>query len=231
MYQCPSCKETVPITSNDPVDNIRIHLNQHKKFGKLAYPVSCVIKSCTSNFSDLKNLYKHIRKYHAFDRAPAVENEPMEINAADGFDDGVDMRENDAEPEQDFNFEQFMEELENNLKTNLFEMILEFRAKSSVTFTTTLFIINIIGSIINLLLDKILYAVGQCLSADSSETRRNLVKIEEAFNRLKKCTTAFDSEFKIRQKYMSHPLFVKPKEVVISQRSYHKSKMNFTYHS
>ncbi len=226
MYNCPSCKETISTTSNDPVDDVRIHLNQHKKFGKLVFPVSCVKESCTSNFIDLKNLYKHIRKYHAVDPAPAVEDELMQFNGADGLDDCVDMQENCAKQKQDFNLEQFMVELENDLKNNLFEMMLEIRAKASVTFTTTLLIINIISSVINFLLDKILYAVGQCLSADPFETRNKLVQLETAFGRLKTCTTVFDSEFKIRKYYESHPLFVQPKEIVISQRYY--KKLNYS---
>ena len=114
-----------------------------------------------------------------------------------------------------------MEDLQKDLEKDIFNMILNFRSKASVTFSTTLHVVKIISSVIQRITNQIFEGVDKYFNSVAGLAESHspfLRKMESTFEKIKSSTLSYDSEDKIRRRYQSHPLFVPPKSVVVSSR-------------
>ncbi len=229
MYTCPKCKIVLLVEN---LDAIRVHLNKHKTLGELEFPVSCLKENCQSDFNSIHHVMRHLRIYHPIMNV----NDAIEMEENDQLGSLNDMdtppaTSNAASPDEDF--DSVMSSLNESLIKELFSTLLNLRAKASVTFSTTVGVIKTVSNIIQLVMNKVLEAVRNYvhLSADISASPSLLVeKMASAFEKIKKAASVYDSELKIRQSYETHPLFVQPKEIVLSHRYSNKKSCTFLLH-
>lgn len=73
MFVCPSCKIDVAVFA---LDDIRSHLNEHKMFGHLNYPISCCQQNCKSTFESIRNFQRHFHSFHLADLDRVAEPYP-----------------------------------------------------------------------------------------------------------------------------------------------------------
>jgi len=200
------------------LDEIRVHLNRHKTLGELKFPVECLKINCESDFNSIHHLMRHLRNFHPIlngnDEMEIEENNEQAINDVDS------PITNNLVPD-DEDFDSIMSSLNESLIGELFNTLLNLRAKASVTFSTTVDVVNTVSNIVQLVMNKVLEAVRKffSLSADTAESPMLLVeKMASAFEKIKRTASAYDSEAKIRKSYENHPLFVQPREIVLSHR-------------
>ena len=227
MYYCPTCDKNIAVNSSN---DVRYHLNQHKKFGQLRFPIQCSQGQCKSSFASISNLMKHLGRH----QPPIIfENaEEMEYLDEDEENDIIENPENDVTIESDHEendlptapqpqcVEELFKKFEDDMKNQLFEIILSFRSKGNVTLLTTLQIIEEISGFISSLIDKMLQAMRNqfLVTTDVGQIPGIVEQFSKCLESVKKIPASFNSEYKIRQHYESHPLFVSPESLVISQR-------------
>ncbi len=236
MYNCPTCRRNINVRN---VSDIRIHLNNHKKYCQLKFPVPCLqVENCNKTFVYIQGLIQHVRKYHPINEGNDLAMDWQDHNMPDSSDseenqsqcDEPNVTENEIEPidpiaqpvqpeEEDAqpSFEDVIDNFVKELQSSLFEKLIELRAKGSVTLATSLHFVELLSFFIKKIYSNILEAVGLLVGGDYNAPEI-LEKLKFGFKKLKKATSSCDSEYKIRKQFHSHPLFVHPEELVISQR-------------
>ena len=234
MYFCPTCNDSIDVNS---VNDVRTHLHNHKKYGTLKYPIRCLQNDdiCKSSFSHVQALLKHIRIYHPIQEDNDVVMEELLIEERQelvGNDLGlpnnhfIEQEENHVEEdngqriinEETQSFEEIVRQFEEELSNDIFEMLLDFRSKASVTLQTSLHAVDMISFFMTRFGDMLLEAIRLLLSTAIFDIGNVMAKLRLLMDKIKKTTTRFNSEDKIRRKYASHPLFVPPESLVISKR-------------
>jgi len=233
MYFCPTCNDIIDVNS---VKDVRTHLHNHKKYGKLEFPIRCLQNDfCKSSFRDVRNLLAHIRIYHpiqedndvvmeehlAEERQGLVGND-LELPINNHF---LEQEENHVEEDngqriinEEISFEDIVRKFEEELSNDIFEMLLDFRSKASVTLQTSLHAVDMISFFMTRFGDMLLEAIRLLLPTAIVDIENVMAKLRLLIDQIKKTTTRFNSEDKIRRKYASHPLFVPPESLVISKR-------------
>lgn len=203
MYKCPCCFETFNM-----LKDAEVHIKLHRDFGKLDSPIPCLVENCLSKIAEIKNLMKHIRTYH---RA-TVENEAIELQNEHNHE--MEQEEelaggNNCQEPQVLSFEEFLGAFQNELSREIFEMLLDLRSKASITFSTTVLVVRMISTVINMLLDNVSRGLRGhfSLSLDHPDIASLLLQLT-SFEKIKSCASQFDSEYKIRKKYQAHPLIL-----------------------
>lgn len=238
MFNCPSCLININVTN---VADIRIHLNNHKRYCQLKFPIPCLqTENCKKTFVYIQGLIQHVRKYHPIDEGNdfvmdwQTHNMPVGSDSEDiqsqcdntsGTENEIEPVDPIAQPEQPEeqeegtqpSFEDVIDNFVKDFQSYLFEKLIELRAKGSVTLATSLHFVELLSFFIKKIYKNMLEAVGLLVTGDFNAPEV-LEKLKTGFKKLKKATSSCDSEYKIRKQFHSHPLFVHPEEVVISQR-------------
>ncbi len=105
------------------------------------------------------------------------------------------------------------------MKNEILCMILDLKGKGSVTYQTSVQFIEILTTIVDSIVDSFNYSVKSSLSSlkNLMEIPAKIEQLNALLNHLKKVPRSFNSEYKIREYYHSHPLFVAPEPLVMNQ--------------
>ena len=107
-------------------------------------------------------------------------------------------------------------------------MLAELRSKGSVTYAASAKCINMLSSIIDIIVDQAIDGVSKEFASvlDATEIPAKIQKFSTAFIEIKTVAPKFNSEYKIRRLYESHPFFVKPEDLLICERFVNKPTPN-----
>jgi hypothetical protein len=227
MYYCPFCKQHVVVKV---IQDVRHHLNEHKKYGALSLPIGCrQIAGCKTSLGSIAEYIRHFKNFHSHD-LDAMDEQPAEMLNSQNFEmsdalsqlcnetslDGMEGVENNAEERY---FEDQMKKLEESIRNEIFCMILDLRGKGSVTYQTTLQFVEILTSIVDSIVDSLNFTIKSTLSSlkNICEIPPKIEQINIGLDKLKTATRSYDSEYKIQKHYHSHPLFVPPEPLVMNQ--------------
>lgn len=226
MYNCPSCKDIIVIKS---FQDVRHHLNDHKTFGALILPIECrQVETCKSSFCSVSTFMRHFRRFHSGDLqldAQVLEDSEHEVDIEEVNMEEVDIEEfdevNDIEIEAQENYNanrNTNKGLMDKLKNEIFSMVIDFRSKGSVPHSTTLEVVDVITSVIDTIIDYVKQEIEECFASieNVDEITPKIKKFTNDIVTAKSTSRLFDSEYKIRMLYESHPLFVLPESIVMN---------------
>lgn len=244
MFTCPSCKKTLAVFT--PSDVTR-HLNQHKEWGQLNFPIRCRQANCKSALENTRNFGRHFETFHFNDLDYVAQPEPLDRIELDNNDD----RDEPAHPvlddvpdetvlfdmetdclENDFQSKSFAENissLKETVKTLAMNMLIDMRSKGNIPFKVSTKVMGFVKGLVDLFADKVNLAIqsefGKIIE-DADELKKKLIDVSESMQSLKSLLPPLATEYQIRKLYEQHPLFVSPQPVVLGYRNEFKRKVD-----
>lgn len=226
-------------------DDIYDHLNGHKENGEVVLPLLCKqTDNCLSRLSSIRHYVDHFASFHPvqvqaaenrgyqniesehelssdeesvhYDNSVLGENREMENLSENGDNimsgDNSSQEENSESEGEDEDEDEFL----TDLKNSAFNMLLGFRSKNAIPYTTTIEIVNHVKSFVTSVIQKSVAIVNQELAdnVENNATRRE--NIIAKLNLIPSVFSALETEWKVRKMYERHPRFVLPKTVKMS---------------
>jgi hypothetical protein len=178
MLRCPVCIKEVPVNS---VNDVRVHLNWHKKNGHVNPPLRCKQHAlCQTLCADVYAYVKHFKNQHE----PDVLSEHMQLDPCEIVETELEPHNSHAiegkfETIDTFEYEEFkgdfisienkdviavpIEEkiriLEDRLKCKAMDIVLSLRSKGNVPYTVSVDIMKQFSDFINIMIDEIVEGI------------------------------------------------------------------------
>jgi len=229
-FNCPTCKSHVELTT---VRDVRHHLNVHKAFGKLNFPIRCLQSDkCYSTLSTIDSFIKHLDKYHyAGDFAPfPPENAPCFLNPlpvgrdieneGQRYENAMEVEGDGDDPQSRLSFREKTTLLKEKMKTEALNMIVEIRARGNIPFKVSVDILRLVANFVDLIINDTAEAIESefKMVANLETVMEKTVSIKDNLMTLKGVIHNLSTEYRIRKIYDTHPHFVRPEPLVLGYR-------------
>lgn len=215
----------------------------------MKYPLRCLQQNCESTTERVSNFIRHFETYHYAD-VDVVEAEtdgtaqPLEL-AMNVDDDNVSDIEValpadldiDADVDVDMlggghqgpkrSFTEEMSDLKEALKRECLDVLVSLRSKGNIPLKVSLDVVQFATTIINLVVDKISNAIEDefgHVDVGPDGLKGKIEGVKKDLLDIKTVMPSFSSEYKIRNVFDHHPLFVSPQTIVLGHRHELKRK-------
>ena len=234
MFNCIACNRLLIV---DSFQDIQKHISLHVHYGEIHFPVSCgQSPDCKSTYSTLWNYMRHI-KVHLSSTFLLEGTEFDERNEDAVINEGGIIHDSDLEFNEDSSpieapllelGDEAIVDIRDSLSNDVFNFVLFLRSKSAIPYTSCMSILGLLESLIKKLvksfseiLETKFKAISDVLSIPGVVTT-TIIELE-AINSI---FLGFKSEYQIKQRYKTHPLYVPPKSVVVGKRVESKVTMS-----